>query len=84
MGEGCPNDTGRAKTHLQFTLVDFLDTTSEELSKVGHSGGVYCKCTVCQKLKTLEDKFILRSGTFYSQGLNSRNEIRNKSRVNWG
>ena len=27
--EGCPNDTGREKTHLDFTLLDFYDTTPE-------------------------------------------------------
>ena len=54
---GCPNDPGREKENLTFTLVDHLDTTQEELDAANHTGGVQCKCTICGKLKTLEDKF---------------------------
>ena len=80
---GCPNDPGREKENLVFTLVDHLDTTQEELDRAGHIGGTKCKCTVCAKLKTLEDQFILKTGSFYNHGLNSRDEIRKKSRCQW-
>ena len=49
--------------------MDFLDTSNEELEKEGHTSGAQCKCQVCLKLKLLEDKFILKSGTFYKNGL---------------
>ena len=77
MDGGCPFDRGRDKVTLKFTLVDFLDTSQEELEKEGHTSGAKCKCRVCLKLKLLEDKFILKSGTFYRNGLNTRNELQN-------
>ena len=83
MDGGGPFDRGRQKTTLKFTLVDYLDTTEEELEEEGHTPGASCKCRVCLKLKLLEDKFILKSGTFYQNGLNSRNELVNKTRSNW-
>ena len=79
----CPNDEGREKWTLEFTLVDFLDTTEEELHTAGHVSGPKCTCSVCDSLKRLEDKFILRTGSFYSNGLNSRNEITRKARCSW-
>ena len=79
----CPNDPGREKENLVFTLVDHLDTTQDELETAGHVGGTKCKCRICGKLKTLEDKFILKTGSFYNHGLNTRDEIRQKSRCQW-
>ena len=80
---GCPNDQGRRKSTLQFTLVDYLDTTEEELKEKQHVPGPSCRCSVCMKLKLLEDKFILKSRSFYSKGLNTRDEVKNRSRVQW-
>ena len=80
---GCPNDPGREKENLTFTLVDHLDTTEEELQLAGHIRGPQCRCDICQKLKSLEDKFILRSGTFYTNGLNTRDEVKNQVRCHW-
>ena len=82
---GCPkpNEPGREKENLTVTLVDHLDTTQEEIDAANHTGGVQCKCTICGKLKTLEDKFIVKTGSFYTHGLNSRDEIRKKSRCQW-
>ena len=54
--EGCPNDLGKGKTTLDFTLVDFLDTTEEELKRANHVSGPKCRCKECLKLKDLEDK----------------------------
>ena len=68
MNRGCPFDRGKQKTTLKFTLVVHLDNSLEELEKEGHTSGVKCKCRLCLKFKQLEDKFILKSGTFYSQG----------------
>ena len=83
MNGGCPNDQGRDKRTLFINLVDHLDTTREELNNAGHEPGAKCKCCVCGKLKTLEDKFMVRTGSFYNHGLNTRDEIRRKSRCNW-
>ena len=82
--EGCPNDLGKGKTTLDFTLVDFLDTTEEELKRANHVSGPKCRCKECLKLKDLEDKWILKVGSFYGKsGLNNRNEIKSKTRANW-
>ena len=83
MNGGCPNDLGREKTTLSFSLVDYLDTSQDELDRAGHEPGPKCKCGICATLKTLEDKFIIRTGSFYNQGLNTRDEIRRKSRCSW-
>ena len=83
MNGGCPNDLGRDKITLSFSLVDHLDTTQDELDKAGHEPGAKCKCRICGKLKILEDKFMIRTGSFYNQGLNTRDEIRRKSRCSW-
>ena len=82
---GCPNDTGRQKDTLNFTLVDHMDVSQEDLEKAGHVKGPKCRCIECGKLKDLEDKWILKMGTFYGEGaLNSRDEIQSKTRFNWG
>ena len=57
-----------------------MDTTVEKLAAAGHTGGAYCSCSECRKLKILEDKFMLKIGSLYSQGLNSRDEIQRKTR----
>ena len=80
--EGCPNDKGDVhKKNLSFSLVDFFDTTSEKLRKANHLPGPKCRCKECMKLKEIEDKWILKMGSFYgSSGLNRRDEIKKKSR----
>ena len=62
---GCPNDPGREKETLVFTLVDYMDVSPEALVRAGHEGGAKCRCSECNRLKDLEDKFILKMGTFY-------------------
>ena len=48
----------------------------ERLELSGHVGGPQCRCTECNKLKRVEDKWIMRLGTFHGvSGLNSRDEI---------
>ena len=83
---GCPrhNESGDL-SHLKWTLIDFVDTSTERLSKAGHQGGAKCRCSECERLKRQEDKWICRLGTFYGvNGLNTRDEIKSKSRVNYG
>ena len=74
--DGCPNDTGADKTHIRVTLVDFHDTSEDRLRQAGHEPGPQCRCAECSKLKQIEDKWILKMGTFYGEsGLNTRDEI---------
>ena len=77
---GCPGDTDRDKSHLSVTLLDYMDVTEEEVQGAQH-GGVGCVCTLCRKLKNLEDNWIMKLGCFYHpHGLNKRDEIKNKVR----
>ena len=83
-GGGCPSDSGRQKETLNFTLVDHYDTTEGKLEAAKHEKGAKCRCEECGKLKDLEDKIILKLGSFYGDsGLNSRDEIISKTRGNW-
>ena len=60
-------------------------TSEEKLDAAGHGGGVACRCSECQRLKDIEDKWICRLGTFNPpNGLNTRDEIKTRSRVNFG
>ena len=71
-------------THVTWTLVDHYDTTEEKMRVADH-GGSGCSCDECQKLKSVEDKWICRLGTFNApHGLNTRDEIKSRSRVNYG
>ena len=80
----CVLDGGGELKHLRWTILDFMETTQENLVRVGHQGGPKCRCSECQKLKNIEDKWICRMGTFYgSNGLNTRDEIKARSRVNF-
>ena len=74
---------GREKFTLNFTLLDFYDTTEEKLRNYKHLPGPKCRCLECENLKILEDKWILKLGTFYDDGLNTRDEVKSKSRYNW-
>ena len=81
--EGCPRhlETGDVD-HLTHTLVDFMVTSKEKLDAAGHQGG-NCRCSECQKLKDIEDKWMTRLGTLDTPtGLNFRDEIIARSRVN--
>ena len=83
--EGCPThlETGDL-SHLTYTLLDYIDTSEEQLRVAGHTGGVQCRCSECQRLKDTEDKWICRLGTFNAPfGLNSRDEIKSRVRVNF-
>ena len=53
--ERCPNDLEREKETLNFTLVDYIDVSPEDLMKAGHVGGAKCRCKECDRLKDIED-----------------------------
>ena len=78
--DGCPFDTGKEKTTLDITLIDYFDTTPEKLQRAGHVPGPYCQCKECNLLKDLENRWILKMCSFYgSSGLNSRDEVKTKA-----
>ena len=55
---GCPADNNDGKLqHLKWTLVDFMDTSEEKLTTAGHVGGPKCRCSECNRLKAIEDKW---------------------------
>ena len=55
----------------------------EKLTLARHESGVKCQCAECGKLKSLEDSWILKLGTFHGENFNSRDEIKGKTRINW-
>ena len=60
-----------------------MDTTAGKLIDSGHRKG-NCKCSECDKLRKLENKWILRLGTFYGErGLNARNILDSAVRVQY-
>ena len=70
--------------HLIFTLIDHIETSEEKLREAGHEKGAKCRCSECQRLKSHEDKWICRMGSFFPPyGLNTRDEIKTRSRVNY-
>ena len=73
--EGCPNDDGdRKKLILNFTILDFYDSTSRKQQLAGHKTQ-YCKCSECSRAKRLEDRWIFRLGTMFGDtGLNCKDE----------
>ena len=80
---GCPNDD-RAQENLRFTLLDSIVTSLQKLEAAKHEAGPKCRCSECLRLKSTEDKWICRLGTFFGQtGLNSRDEIKGKVRCTY-
>ena len=75
--DGCPThlETGNLE-HLTITLIDSMTTSEEKLEDAGHTGGVQCRCSECERLKSMEDKWICRLGSFHHNGLNTRDEIK--------
>ena len=83
--EGCPThlQTGEL-SHLTYTLLDYIETSEELLRNAGHTGGVQCRCSECQRLKDTEDKWMCRLGTLDTpSGFNTRDEIKARLRVNF-
>ena len=68
------------KKTLNYTLIDFYDTTEEKLKVAGHVPGPKCRCKECTHLKDLEDHWIMKIGSLYGIfGLNTRDEVKYKS-----
>ena len=82
--EGCPGHKSEDLSHIKVTLLDHMDVTPMELREKKHTEKAGCRCELCEKLKDLEDKWICRLGTLSKpHGLNSRDEIINKSRCTY-
>ena len=67
----------------QACLIDYYDTSKTKLIKANHEPGPKCRCSECEHLKSIEDSWIIKLGTFYEHGLNTRNEIKARSRDGW-
>ena len=79
---GCPGETDQEKSHLELTLLDAMDVNEQMLNAAKHKPGPGCTCSLCNKLKNLEDNWILRVGTFFPpHGLNTRDELKEKVRT---
>ena len=69
------------RASVRVTLMEHMDTTHDKLVAANHKPGPGCRCKECGKLKSLEDKWICRMGTYHGRyGLNDRCEITNKVR----
>jgi hypothetical protein len=76
---GCPaGNEGGKLSQLRWTILDYLDTTQEKWTRVGHLAGPSCRCSECERLKCVEDKLICRMGSFYGNS-----EEKSRSRVNF-
>ena len=73
----------RGHYYLISNFLEYYETTASKLLRANHEPGPKCRCLECNQLKLLEDKWIIKLGTFYGDGLNSRNEIKSKARGNW-
>ena len=75
--DGCPFDQGKEKKTLNYTLIDYYDTTDEKLRLALHVPGPRCRCRECQLLKELENRWIMKMGSLYGvSGLNTRDEMK--------
>ena len=79
----CPFDNGVEKMTLNYTLIDYYDTTEQKINEASHVPGPKCRCRECNLLKDLENNWIMKIGSLYGvSGLNSRNEMKNSDRWN--
>ena len=80
---GCTGYNNPNQTHLLVTLLDYIDITEQQVKNAKH-GGIGCCCKLCDKLKDLENIWIMRLGCFYFPvGLNSREEFKRTERVQY-
>ena len=82
--QGCSKNLGPDLQNVRITLLEHMTTNNTKLRAAGHEKGAGCRCEECEKLKSLEDKWICRLGSYHGQwGLNERNEITNKVRTTY-
>ena len=81
---GCSQHQGPALESVRVTLLETFETSKEKIANSKHKAGEGCRCSECEKLKSLEDKWICRLGTFHGRfGLNERDEMKRKTRVGY-
>ena len=69
--------------NLINNLQDIIDDANSRLLDLVYDKNL-CRCSECQRLKDQEDKWIYRLGSFNPPaGLNTRNEIKSRVRVNF-
>ena len=79
--EGCSQNLRPDLASVRITLLEHMDTTHEKLTEAIDQAGPGCRCNECGKLKSLEDKWICRVGSYHGIfGLNDRCEITNNVR----
>ena len=79
---GCSEYKGPSLDHVKISLLEHFDTSEEKLWDSIHQAGPGCRCSECNGLKRMEDKWILRMGTYHGEtGLNDRDEITRNIRV---
>ena len=53
--DGCPAGSGGGDLpQLRWTILDFLNTTQDILTRGGHLGGPGCRWSECEKLKCVD------------------------------
>ena len=78
---GCSQYSGADPNTVRVTLLENMRVSEESLKTSIHQAGPGCRCTLCEKLKLMEDKWICRLGTFHGTfGLNERDEVRRRAR----
>ena len=81
---GCSQHQGPALESVRVTLLETFMTSKEKTVNSKHKAGEGCRCSECEKLKSLEDKWICRLGTFHGRfGLNERDEMKRKTWVGY-
>ena len=82
--KGCSQYKGPALEHVRISLLEHFDTSEEKLRASSHLAGPGCRCSECNGLKRMEDKWITRMGSYHSEtGLNERDEITRNVRVSY-
>ena len=82
--KGCSQYSGPELSHIRVSLLEQFITTENRLQSASHGGGPGCQCSQCRALKSMEDKWICRMGTYHGKyGLNERDEITNKTRATY-
>ena len=80
--QGCSQYSGPELKNVRISLSENFITSEEKLIAAKYKAGSGCRCSQCEGLKKLEDKWITRLGTYHGETrLNDRDEISKRARV---